>query len=571
MKWENLKIGYKIGLGFSILITLAAMISIVAFYNMSKIKTGTFSLSKLYIPVIIESFDIDKNWHEVTQMLQSYDNSGDKFYMDKLKTRMARFKHSIDQLIELTGSLKKIESSKIEFINIKNSSEEFEKALSDYETSLNFCSNELIKIDSLSGCLKNLNDAYLENKVNHINSILYKVYIEETPGKLSQINTSTINCSNLTAKQYAESVRKFAGWFVEAKAKELKCRELCSNIMWSVKATADIGIDQVKEMAEKINGIIREEKIIMLITALVILFIGAYLTYIITNSITRPIRKGIEIASNIASGDLSNPIEITTRSDEVGELVGTLNKVSQNLRDIIETISATADIIAESCRHLNNTAGIISDGSQQQAAATEEIASSIGEMNASIQQTTDNSKETEKIAVQSAKEVNKNKDSFQIASKSLKEITEKISIIDEIAFQTNLLALNAAVEAARAGNNGRGFAVVAGEVKKLAEKSKLAAGDINLVSKATLKLSLSAEQELIKVTPEIEKTARLVQEITAASLEQVSEIIQINNAMQQLNSVVQSNTRHSDEMTEQAELLAKKTEDLRDIILRFKL
>jgi methyl-accepting chemotaxis protein len=252
-------------------------------------------------------------------------------------------------------------------------------------------------------------------------------------------------------------------------------------------------------------------------------------------------------------------------------LTAALNKLNVQLKTIITNISENADYIGESSSVPSSSSVEIAEGARQQASAAEEISSSMEEMFANLQQTTDNAKQTETISRKSVNEVNRNKESFQVASQSLKQIADKVNIIDEIAFQTNILALNAAVEAARAGEHGKGFAVVAGEVRKLAEKSKIAAGEINSVSKSTLSLSLNAEKELQLLAPEIERTSVLVQEIASASMEQVSGIEQINNAMQQFNTVVQSNAQRSDEMASHSEKLAKQADELRNIISTFKI
>lgn len=350
---------------------------------------------------------------------------------------------------------------------------------------------------------------------------------------------------------------------------ELANFELTSNIMWTIRGTSDIGLDQVKEMGENTIKTIQNERIVLLFSVIAVLILGSILVIIITRSITHPINRGIYVAHKMAEGDLTHNINVQ-RNDEVGMLADALNKLNERLKTIISNISENSDYIAESSQILSLSATEIAEGARQQASATEEISSSMEEMYANIQQTTDNAKQTELISRKSVAEVNKNKESFQVASQSLKQIADKVNIIDEIAFQTNILALNAAVEAARAGEHGKGFAVVAGEVRKLAEKSKNAAGDINSVSKSTLALSLNAEKEL-QLLSEIERTSKLVQEITEASLEQVSGVEQINNAMQQLNSVVQSNAERSDDMASQSDKLAKQADELRDIISKFKL
>jgi methyl-accepting chemotaxis protein len=152
----------------------------------------------------------------------------------------------------------------------------------------------------------------------------------------------------------------------------------------------------------------------------------------------------------------------------------------------------------------------------------------------------------------------------------MREIADKVSIISDIAFQTNILALNAAVEAARAGEQGRGFAVVAAEVRKLAERSKVAAEEIERISKKGVLLSDEAGKMLTQVVPEIERAAKLVQEIAAASVEQTSGAEQVNSALQQLNQVTQQNAAASEEMATASEELASQAEQLRDVVSYFR-
>jgi methyl-accepting chemotaxis protein len=193
------------------------------------------------------------------------------------------------------------------------------------------------------------------------------------------------------------------------------------------------------------------------------------------------------------------------------------------------------------------------------------------EMSANIRQNAENAQQTEAIAVQTSKDAQKGGEAVARTVAAMKQIAEKISIIEEISRQTNMLALNAAIEAARAGEHGKGFAVVAGAVRKLAERSQTAAGEISQLSMSSVGIAEEAGQMLTKIVPDIARTAELVQEINAASSEQDSGASQINSAIDQLNSVIQQNSSASEEMSSTAEELSAQAEQLRNIISFFKI
>ncbi len=295
-------------------------------------------------------------------------------------------------------------------------------------------------------------------------------------------------------------------------------------------------------------------------------------TYFIIILIQKPFKSILNNLDELAQGNLKIEVDnnVTKRKDELGDIARSTETLVQQLLQIASQIKKSSDNLVDLSERINKDAGQLSQGAADQASSAQEVSSSMEEMVANIQQNTDNSKETETIAVESAAGIKKGNTSVVTAAESMKKIAEKISIIGDIAFQTNILALNAAVEAARAGEHGRGFAVVSSEVRKLAENSKAAADQINELSAQGVNISETAANELNTIVPEIEKTAKLVQDITAASIEQNAGAEQINSALQRLNQVTQQNALSSDQLAHSSELLAKEAENLKDIIAFFK-
>ena len=280
------------------------------------------------------------------------------------------------------------------------------------------------------------------------------------------------------------------------------------------------------------------------------------------------LKSSIELAQSVADGNLK--IKLDKLSEE-NELDSALKMMILNLTKIVTSILEGADNIASASQQMSTTSQQISQGATEQAGSTEEISSSMEEMASNIQQNTENAQQTEKIAIKAAESIEKVGKSSNESLESIKMIAEKISIINDIAFQTNILALNAAVEAARAGEHGRGFAVVASEVRKLAEHSKIAADEIVDLSNRSVNVTEEASKLLTELVPEIHKTASLVQEITAASLEQNSGAGQVNNAIQQLSNVTQQNASASEELATSAEELSSQADGLKQTILFFQL
>jgi len=268
-----------------------------------------------------------------------------------------------------------------------------------------------------------------------------------------------------------------------------------------------------------------------------------------------------QAAREIAGGNLQ--VEVRERSVH-DELMRSFARMVKQLRDVVADVGAAADQVAMGSDHLSSASGEMSQGATEQAASIEEVSSSMEQMSANIRQNADNAGQTEKIATMTATAAEEGGQAVAQTVEAMRQIAGKISIIEEIARQTNLLALNAAIEAARAGEHGKGFAVVASEVRKLAERSQRAAGEITELSSSSVEVAEKTGGLLARILPDVRRTAELVQEISAASKEQDSGAAQINKAIQQLDQVIQQNASGAEEMSSTSEELAAQARQLQD-------
>ncbi|MBF0528503.1 MAG: MCP four helix bundle domain-containing protein [Deltaproteobacteria bacterium] len=279
------------------------------------------------------------------------------------------------------------------------------------------------------------------------------------------------------------------------------------------------------------------------------------------------LKESVQVLSAISQGDLTVKANVRSDHDALGlALEAMVNK----LKEVVASVKAAVNNVTSGSQQLSASSEQLSQGATEQAAAAEESSSSMEEMGASIAQNADNAHQTEKIAVKAAGDAKESGRAVVETVVAMKSIAEKISIVEEIARQTDLLALNAAIEAARAGEHGKGFAVVAAEVRKLAERSQSAAGEIKKLSASSVQVAEQAGDLLTKLVPDIQHTAQLVQEISAASGEQNSGVKQINTALQQLDQVIQANAASAEEMAATSEELTSQAEMLADTISFFK-
>jgi methyl-accepting chemotaxis protein len=309
---------------------------------------------------------------------------------------------------------------------------------------------------------------------------------------------------------------------------------------------------------------------VMITVFVLALAFGSVLAFFTIRYIGSSLKSAMGLAGSVAGGDLTHTVEVT-RHDEIGAMVTALNDMVGNLRRVARDVTAAATSVATGAEELTATAGQVAEGSSQQGAATEETTAAMEEMGASVQQNADNAQQTDRLASKASADAQISGQAVTQTLSAMKNIAEKISIIEEIARKTDLLALNAAVEAARAGDHGRGFAVVASEVRKLAERSATAAGEISQLARSGVSLAENAGEMLTQLVPDIRKTAELIQEVSAASREQSTGIEQSNKALQDLDRVTQQNAAAAEEMAATAGELSSQAHHLQTAVGFFRL
>ena len=322
----------------------------------------------------------------------------------------------------------------------------------------------------------------------------------------------------------------------------------------------------MKNVNKQIKSSIYQISIIGFIIMVIAVFLGSAYVFRINSTI----KEIIQVSKDMSEGNLMQKISIHSK-DELGELVNYINIMVQSVSKVLRGVKDAADDLTMSTKEIADTANSISQGANESAGSFEEVSSAMEEITSIIETNSQNADQTNTISSLANKRMQEVAEQSKVAVEANRTITNKIKIINDIAFQTNLLALNAAVEAARAGEHGRGFAVVASEVRKLAENSKKAADEIVALSQKSLSLAEDEVNSMIKLIPELERATTMIQEISSASREQAQGAVQINETIQQLSSVTQENASVSEELNSSAEEIAKQAEQLRDLISFFKI
>jgi len=303
-------------------------------------------------------------------------------------------------------------------------------------------------------------------------------------------------------------------------------------------------------------------------TLVVVALIAVFITRRMLRQLGGEPDYAAEIVNRIAAGDLT--VDVQLKPGDRSSLLAAMHGMLGNLARVVTEVNDGAEALASASEEVSATAQSLSQGASEQAAAAEQSSAAIEQMSASIAQNTENAKVTDGMAGKAAQEAAEGGEAVRSTVLAMREIARKIGIIDDIAYQTNLLALNAAIEAARAGTHGKGFAVVAAEVRKLAERSQVAAQEIEQVASGSVDLAEKAGALLDTMLPNIKRTSDLVQEITAASEEQSMGAGQINSAMSQLSQTTQMNASSSEELAATAEEMSGQAEQLQTSMAFFK-
>ncbi|MEO5364501.1 MAG: methyl-accepting chemotaxis protein [Magnetococcus sp. DMHC-8] len=299
-----------------------------------------------------------------------------------------------------------------------------------------------------------------------------------------------------------------------------------------------------------------------------ILLLGGLFAWLIGRGIASPVRTLLQVVEAFANGDVTRNSHIR-QNDEIGIMAAALDRSANRLREVISQVKQSSIEVAQGSQQLSDAAQIFAQSATQQAAGIAETSTAMEQITANIQKNSASAGTTETISQQAARDAVETGNAVSQAVTAMKEIAQKISIIEEIARQTNLLALNAAIEAARAGEHGKGFAVVAAEVRKLAERSQTAAGEIGGLSASSVAVAERAGGMLTRLVPDIQKTAELIRAISSSSREQNQGAGQISGAIQQMDQAIQRNAGTSEEMAATSEQLSAQADTLQQAVAFF--
>ena len=545
MRFIDLKIRTKLMGTFSVLIFIGLLISVYSVASLLFFRKDVDSFSREFLPELELATRVSNETQTVALNMQGYYLTYSPEYYKLARVELDTLK------IILGGGAQLLEKSK-RLTRLEENLSEASILVPEYEQNIVMAFKTVQEINYLQK--KNISEAKISSKGSKTKKTNPKNAIipDEKPSLNSQSVNAQIDEKIARLKELQKTDIVLSG----------KLKRISENLR-----TAAIGHTQ--EIAQGFTKSVNLSVIIHLIIGLISLAFSIFIVVYISRIITQPLIKGIDFAKKMAKGDLTAELDVHQK-DELGILADNLQLMNNRIRETITYVALTAESLASASLDLSSTSQLVSQGASEQASSSEEVSAAIEEMAANIQQNKENAKITESIAIKAEKDISQGSGKVIHTVDAIREIANKISIIGDIAFQTNILALNAAVEAARAGEHGRGFGVVASEVGKLADRSKLAAAEIDLLTKTSVFNAEEAGKLMKEIVPDIQKTSQLIQEISSANHEQSSGADQINSAIQQLNMVTQQNAATSEELATNAVELSAQAEQLQEIISFFR-
>ncbi len=403
----------------------------------------------------------------------------------------------------------------------------------------------------------------LADSAKKITDLRNQVKIDSTMILFNEYYEVAVTTSkSMIAEEYSEEVSMNMQRMI---SKLTVLKDLLSTISSNAKHDMSMAFEKTEKQSKKLAIIIQ---VVLFLSLITFITISLFLSRLIVNALKATTNNLLLLSQGQLN--IKVPENYLKGKDEIGDISRAILNLVKKLTEVIKGVQSEVVEISNISTNLNRTSEIIAEGSNEQAASVEEVSSTMEEIVANIDQTTEYSVKTEKIAVSSANDMTQVSKAAEESLESVTSITDKINMISDIAFQTNILALNAAVEAARAGEHGRGFSVVASEVRKLAEKSKFAADEITRLAQVSLDNTRNSERLTSKTIPEIKKTSLWIQEISAASIEQKNGVEQVNQSVQQLSQIAQQNATASEQMALTSDGLINQAKKLSLLVSYFK-